>query len=124
MSERARAYQEQIAGHSADEAYWVGGVGKKSGGVKFDGFKDGVLLEAKGPGYADKFLDTLEPEYWFKNSGAADLVKQARRQSNRVMGMGIPIEWHVAEQKAADAIRLLLERNTIEGIEVIYTPAL
>ncbi|WP_407735583.1 Tox-REase-5 domain-containing protein [Hyalangium sp.] len=122
MSERAQAYQEQITGHSTDEAYWVGGMGKQSGGVKFDGFKDGVLLEAKGPGYADKFLDNLEPEYWFKNSGAADLVKQARRQSNKVLGMGIPIEWHVAEQKAADAIQLLFERNNIEGIKVIYTP--
>jgi hypothetical protein len=46
----ARRYQEQITGHSADDAYWVGGTSTQSGGVKFDGFKDGVLLEAKGPG--------------------------------------------------------------------------
>ena len=70
MSKRAARYQEQISGHSANEAYWVGGKDLKSGGVKFDGFKDGVLLEAKGPGYANKFTDGLQPESWFAPSGA------------------------------------------------------
>jgi hypothetical protein len=123
MSARARAYQEQVSGHSADEAYWVGGMSVKEGGVKFDGFKDGVLLEAKGPGYANKFLDNLAPEYWFKNSGAADLVKQAQRQLAKAQGLGIPIEWHVAETKTADAIRKLLRDNNIRGIKVVHAPA-
>lgn len=122
MSARARAYQEQISGHMAEEAYWVGGVGKKSRGVKFDGFKDGVLLEAKGPGYANKFLDNLDPRRWFKNSGAQDLVAQARRQLGAARG--VPIRWHIAEQKTADAIRKLLEDKGVFGIEVVYTPAL
>jgi hypothetical protein len=123
MSERARAYQEQISGRSAEEAYWVGGVGRNSGGVKFDGFKDGVLLEAKGPGYANKFLEDLEPEYWFRHSGAKGLVDQARRQIEKVRGMGIPIQWHVAEAKAADAIRMLFDTEKIKEIKVIHTPA-
>jgi hypothetical protein len=37
--------------------------------------------------------------------------------------MGIPIEWHVAEKKVADAIRKLLNDNFIEGVKVIHTPA-
>jgi hypothetical protein len=121
MSARARAYQEQISGHSADEAYWVGGVGRKSGGVRFDGFKDGVLLEAKGPGYANKFLDDLDPEYWFEHSGAQELVDQALRQERAAKG--IPIVWHVAEAKAAEAIRLLLKRERVRGVTVVHTPA-
>lgn len=40
VSPRARAYQEQISGHSYDDASWVGGVGRNSGGVKFDGYKE------------------------------------------------------------------------------------
>jgi len=123
MSARARAYQEQISGRSADEAYWVGGVGRKSGGVRFDGFKDGVLLEAKGPGYANKFFDDLEPKAWFKNSGARDLAKQARRQLDKAPP-GFPIRWHVAEEKTAKAIRLLFKNEGVTGIEVVYTPAL
>ncbi|MGZ3457733.1 MAG: Tox-REase-5 domain-containing protein [Archangium sp.] len=124
MKPRARRYQEQITGHSADEAYWVGGMSTKSGGVKFDGFKDGVLLEAKGPGYANKFLENLEPERWFEHSGAKDLVEQAKRQLKAAMKTGTPIRWHVAEEKVAEAIRLLFERNEVVGIEVVYTPAL
>jgi hypothetical protein len=122
MSPRSRAYQEQVTGHSADDAYWVGGVGRKSGGVKFDGFKDGVLLEAKGPGYANKFLDNLNPKTWFKSTGARDLVNQARRQLGAAKG--VPIRWHIAEQKTADAIRLLFENEGVAGIELLHTPPL
>jgi hypothetical protein len=119
---RARAYQEQITGHSYDEAYWVGGVGRKSGGVKFDGYENGVLLEAKGPGYAEFFDDNFSPKDWFVRSGKADeLLDQALRQSKRVEGMGIPIEWHVAEKHAADAIQKMLATEGVTGITVIHT---
>ncbi|WP_426744388.1 Tox-REase-5 domain-containing protein [Myxococcus faecalis] len=123
MKPPARRYQEQITGHSADDAYWVGGMSAPAGGVKFDGFKKGVLLEAKGPGYA-KFFDEMEPKEWFRYSGAQGLVDQAQRQTNKVRGLGIPIEWHVAEAQAAAAFRRLLEGAGIEGIKVLHTPAL
>ncbi|WP_240356859.1 MULTISPECIES: Tox-REase-5 domain-containing protein [Myxococcus] len=123
-SERAQAYQEQISGHSYDDAYWVGGMGTKDGGVRFDGFKDGVLLEAKGPGYAAFFEDDLAPKYWYRNSGKAqDLIDQAERQRDIVRGMGNRIEWHVAEEHAANAIRKLLEGNGYKDITVVHTPA-
>ncbi|MBM7119468.1 hypothetical protein I3V78_38545 [Archangium primigenium] len=124
MSARARAYQEQISGHSAHEAYWVGGVGRKSKGVRFDGFKDGVLLEAKGPGYANKFLENLEPKNWFKSSGAKALVDQAIRQLNAARSTKTPIRWHIAEEKSAEAIRFLFRREQVFGIEIIHTPAI
>ncbi|RKG84949.1 Tox-REase-5 domain-containing protein, partial [Corallococcus terminator] len=123
MSARARRYQEQISGHSADEAYWVGGVGRNSGGVKFDGFSDGVLREAKGPGYA-KFFEGLEPKQWFKNSGAQGLIEQARRQAEKVRGMGISVRWHVAEKSAVDAFRELFKRARVDVVEIVHTPAL
>ena len=122
MSKRAARYQEQITGHPASEAYWVGGKDLKSGGVKFDGFKDGTLLEAKGSGYANKFTDSLEPQTWFEPTGADQLIEQATRQIK--VARGVPIRWHVAEQKAADAIRKLLKEAKVGGIEVVHTPAL
>jgi len=121
MSPRARRYQEQITGHSADEAYWVGGVGKDSGGVKFDGFEEGALLEAKGPGYANKFLDDLKPKVWFERSGARALIEQALRQLAKAPA-GVPIRWHVAERKTAEAIRELLRGRGITEIEIVFTP--
>ncbi len=122
MSKRSARYQEQITGHSSSEAYWVGGKDVKSGGVKLDGFKDETLLDAKGPGYANKFNDNLTPKKWFKESGARQLVEQAKRQLKAAPG--VPIRWHVAEEKAADAIRKLLEGAKVRGIEVVHTPAL
>jgi hypothetical protein len=122
LSDRSRRYQEQIIGHTADDAYWVGGMSTKDGGVKFDGFKKGVLQEAKGPGYANKFLDDLNPKSWFKHSGAKALVDQARRQLKAAKG--VSIRWSIAEEKTADAIRYLFKRNDVAGIEVVHVPPL
>jgi Restriction endonuclease fold toxin 5 len=122
MSKRSARYQEQITGRPASEAYWVGGVGRKSGGVKLDGFEKGVLLEAKGPGFANKFNADLSPKRWFKDSGAQALIEQAQRQFQ--VASGVPIRWHVAEKQAADAIHRLLKNADVEGIEVVHTPAL
>lgn len=117
MKPAARRYQEQISGRSADDAYWVGDV-------KFDGYKDEILLEAKGPNYDNKFLDSLEPKHWFKSTGAQQILDQAERQLRSIRDLRIPIEWHVAEKKAAEAMRNLLRNARLEGIEVIHTPAL
>ncbi|MFY2560777.1 Tox-REase-5 domain-containing protein [Corallococcus terminator] len=123
MSPRARRYQEQITGHTSDEAYWVGGVGRDSGGVKFDGYEKRVLLEAKGPGYANKFLDNLKPKIWFEMSGAKSLVEQARRQLRAAKGTGASIRWLIAEEKTAEAIRLLFQKEKIYGIDVVHVAA-
>jgi hypothetical protein len=123
MSPRARRYQEQISGHSADEAYWVGGADRNSGGVKFDGFSDGVLKEAKGPGYAKMFSDNLEPKGWFRRTGATDLVEQANRQARVARARGVRIEWHVAEEKVARALRELLRAEPVPEITILHTPA-
>ena len=111
MSARAAAYQEQITGRAAGSVYRVNGV-------KFDGYSDGVLQDAKGPGYANFVKDgTFEPWY----SGSADLVAQAQRQL--AAAGGTPIEWSVAEPEAAVAIRNLLASEGISGIKVVNVPA-
>jgi hypothetical protein len=114
MSRRAARYQEQISGRSVDQSYIVRGV-------RFDGYKDGVLLEAKGPGYANKFLGDLSPKKWF-TKGAQNLVDQALRQVQAAKGA--PIRWHVAESKVAEAIRVLFKKNGVQEIEVIHTPVI
>lgn len=110
MSERAAAYQEQITGHTG-ESYVVDGV-------KFDGYADGALLDAKGPGY-ERFIKDGEFRPWWR--GADSLVAQAQRQLEA--SGGAPITWHVAEQGAAHAIEDLLADNGITTIRIIFTPA-
>ncbi len=112
MSDRAARYQSRITGRLPD-------VGYVANGVKFDGFDDvaGVLLDAKGPGYAS-FVRNGRFQPWYR--GGDELVDQARRQVGAANGS--PIRWHVAEQEAADAMRSLLQRNGIQGINVVHTP--
>lgn len=123
---RAGKYQQQITGHLPDEAYMVNGV-------EFDGYdptgnvlidaktEGGVLLDAKGAGYDRFFEENLKPKSWYENTGAEKLREQALRQVRAAPG--IRIRWHIAEEKAANAIRELLKTNSeMRRIEVIHTP--
>lgn len=110
MSSLAAAYQSRITGRSAGSVYYVNGV-------KFDGFANGVLQEAKGPGYAD-FVRNGQFQPWF--SGADGLVSQAQRQL--AAAGGTPIKWSVAEGPAASAINNLFVSRGISGINVMHVP--
>jgi hypothetical protein len=69
---------------------------------------DGVLLEAKGLGYAE-FVKNGRFHPWFR--GQDELLAQAERQL-RAAGDFV-IRWHVAEEEAVEAIRDLLARNGV-----------
>jgi filamentous hemagglutinin len=111
MSARAAAYQTQITGMTTDQAYVVNGV-------KFDGFSNNVLLDAKGPGYAN-FLDS-EGEWQSWAQTPTKLLNQAGNQISAANG--VPVVWHVAEPEATTAIQDLLQSNGVKGITVIHTP--
>ncbi|MGF1661760.1 MAG: Tox-REase-5 domain-containing protein [Kineosporiaceae bacterium] len=112
MSDRARAYQEFVTGRGADEAFAVDGI-------KFDGvLPDGTLVEAKGPGYAAFLTDQGTWQDFFRGQGA--LVDQAERQVTAAGGR--PVEWHVAEKEAAEAIEELLRGAKVRGVHVKHIP--
>jgi len=114
MPEQARRYQAQVTGAPEGTAYRVKSGGKE---VDFDGFDQGVLLEAKGTGYAkwvDKELNFVE---FFE--GRNQMLQQARRQFKAANGT--PIRWIVAEEKLAGALRKLFKGAKLP-IEVIHEP--
>jgi hypothetical protein len=112
MEPPARKYQAQVA--EAPEGYVY-----NVQGVKFDGFKDGVLLEAKGPGYLKFIPEAAENGGWFQ--GFREMVQQAKRQQ-QVAGPH-PIRWHFAEREVANLVRRLFRSNRLGDIEVLFTPA-
>ena len=111
MSTRARAYQERITKRSSNEAYEVNGV-------RFDGYRKGILIEAKGPGYAN-FVKNGDFQPFFVKTGAKRLLEQARRQS--IAAKGRPIEWHVAEKKFGQVLRDYIGERPF-GIRIVHTP--
>lgn len=110
MKPPAATYQFQITGRRG-EAYIVGDV-------KFDGFSDGTLLEAKGLGYM-RFLQ--DGEFSSDFEAGDKLLKQAQNQVR--VAKGQPIAWHFAEAPVADAMRTLLLTHEVVGIAVYHTPA-
>ena len=102
----SKNYQKQISGREG-EAYLLNGV-------KFDGLAANgkTLLEAKGK------YEFLLSKGWAQDG----LLKQARSQITAAKGNAI--EWHFAEEGAANAVQKLFKDNNITQISVHYTPAI
>ncbi|MDV8022205.1 Tox-REase-5 domain-containing protein [Rhodococcus sp. IEGM 1330] len=109
MSERAAEYQEQVTGSPRGIEYVVEGVA-------FDGFKDGVLIDAKGLGYEGHIDENGNWKPYF--TGDKAMVDQAERQLSAAGDT--PIEWRVADERAANAIRSTLREAGIRGIEIVH----
>ena len=116
-AERARDYQAQVTGAPKGTSYRVTWKGEE---VDFDGFQEGVLQEAKGPGYA-KFIDAKFNPKGFFTKGVDKLLAQATRQLR--VAQGTPIRWIVAEEKFAAALRILFEERGIPIEVVQISPA-
>jgi len=107
MSDASRQYQKYITG--ADE-----GMVYNVNGVKFDGYKDGVLLEAKGI-YSNFVNKSGEFYEWF--TGSEGLVNQARRQIAAADGMAV--KWFFNDVVSLEATKKLLLKEGISGIELV-----
>jgi hypothetical protein len=118
MSEAALRYQVQVTGTPPGWVYRVFFGSGPEDYVDFDGFVNGVLLEAKGANLAKFIDDSLNPLPFFQ--GGAKVLQQARRQLEAAQGM--PIRWFIAEKKFADYVRKLFANRRVEGIEVVHIP--
>jgi hypothetical protein len=111
MSRNSGLYQRFATGTRAGWA-WLARTGEYF--AKFDGFRKGIFLEAKGSGYA-KLLTQEATKY----NVAQRLVDQAWRQLHAAGGT--PIRWLFEEKKAADIVRELFQEWKF-GIDAIHLP--
>jgi len=111
MSAQAAAYQARAAGTNAGSAYVVNGV-------KFDGYMNGVLIDAKASYSQFVNVNTGQFQPWF--NGANSMVDQAKRQV--IAANGTPIQWRFAEESAANATRTLFQQRNVKGIDIVHFP--
>jgi RHS repeat-associated protein len=110
MSARAMAFQELVSGGIK------AGTSFLRNAVKFDyvDVATKVLVDAKGPGYANFVNKTGEFYRWF--AGRTTLIEQAQRQIAAAKGMAI--EWHFAENAALKATQKLFADAAAAGINL------
>jgi len=111
MSAKSRDYQKYVTGAEDGMVYRVNGV-------KFDGYQDGVLIEAKGDysSFVDKRTGKFRP--WFK--GKDDLAAQAKRQVNAADGT--KIQWVFNDEASLNATKALFKSEGISEIECVLKP--
>ena len=105
MSDNSMAYQKQITGAEEGMVYEVNGV-------KFDGYKDGVLIDAKGSygNLADPNTGDFKPFF----TGQQGIVDQAIRQLNAANGTSI--NWYFQDYTTYQAFKNLFSGEQITGI--------
>ncbi len=108
MSGFSRAYQKQITRQEGKA--WV------QNGVKFDGMREGILLDAKGK--YSQFINKETGEFysWFK--GKDSLVSEAKRQI--AASEGSKIQWYFSEKETLKVVQELFMDKGIKGIELKF----
>jgi len=123
--EEWRDYEQHAAGYPAGMEYDV----PRAGGppVAFDGFDpnagpNGVLIDAKGKGYA--WMVGSNGEFEPRWKVAQQVSDELLRQYQVSQQTGIPVEWRVAEPKAAEAIENMIDDAGYGNqIHVVVVPA-
>ncbi len=108
MSDYSRKYQELVTGRTG-QAYFVDGV-------KFDGLKNGVLVEAKA-----KYSQFIDEDGLFKSwfTGLDEMIKQAKRQLD--VANETPIEWYFSEENVAELMGRIFSVEEID-IKCVFYP--
>jgi len=117
MSSRAAAYQARVTGGAASSVYRVGGV-------KFDGFANGFLQEAKGPGYA-KFVRNGQFQPWFSGADARlRLLPQPIPLGDLMKLVDASEPWADLPELGPDDIVVAVSRDELVGLANVIGEAL
>lgn len=111
MSTAAKTYQSFVTGRPWNESYLLNGT-------KFDGYINGILVDAKS-GYSS-FVSKATGEFYDWFSGKQSLLSQARRQI--AAADGNRIRWVFQNENVMEATRVLFEQYGIDGIELMCIP--
>ncbi|MGQ0675427.1 MAG: Tox-REase-5 domain-containing protein [Rhodospirillales bacterium] len=110
--DRWRVFQERVTKMDSDLEIMLNGV-------SFDGCRNVVggivLLEAKGPGFAEKLEEDGDFPFWY--DGRRKLAIQMKKQS--IAAGKNRVEWHVAEKQIIPFLTWLAEKLECGNIDVM-----
>ncbi|MFD9793319.1 RICIN domain-containing protein [Streptomyces sp. NPDC059070] len=116
MSAADLAYQQRMTnGVPSGIAYKVPADFRDSGFVKFDGYQNKTLIDAK-----NQHLENLIGDDGKLKPFVTGPIKQAKDQSRAAKG--VPIVWYVSDEKTATAFKHMMVDNNITGITVVFKP--
>ncbi|GGL24911.1 hypothetical protein GCM10010095_07480 [Streptomyces anthocyanicus] len=113
MSQADRAYEQLVTnGVPAGVSYKVPAE-TKSGYVKFDGYQNGTLIDAKNIHYKDDWINS-EGRLKFPTSETRTMVKQVKAAE------GTPVVWYMSDEKTRAALELWALDNKVKGIKFVF----
>ncbi|QNJ96131.1 PPE domain-containing protein [Mycolicibacterium fluoranthenivorans] len=120
-----RNYEQQATGYPAGMEYSVprdGGTPVDFDGFEPDGGPNGLLVESKGRGY--DWMVGPDGEFKPDLKVSQTISDELLRHYQVSVQTGIPVEWRVAEPKAAEAIENMIDDAGYgNNIRVVVVPA-
>jgi hypothetical protein len=114
MSHQSAWYQLEAAGTPP-------GWGYRCGGLQFENFINGMLIDAKDWAYWGTVGRSMRG---ITDSAAAmTKIRQAEAQLRVAQRAGVGVEWRVSSQELVPIIRQGLDHHGLSEIKVIYAPA-
>lgn len=113
MSAADRAYEQLVTnGAPAGISYKVP-ADTPSGFVKFDGYQNGALIDAKNQHYSSSMIGA-DGKLKFPTKETSTMVKQVKAAN------GTPVVWYMSDEKTLHALKQWALDNNVKGIDFIF----
>ncbi|MFH9892397.1 RICIN domain-containing protein [Streptomyces luteogriseus] len=117
MAAADAAYQRAVTGGVPEGfVYKVRDPSTASGYVKFDGYLNGTLIDAKNLHYPDNFINAGTGKLRFPTKETGTMKKQVGAAN------GVPVVWYMNNERTAIALQHWVADNGLKGIKIVFKP--
>ncbi|MGC9377598.1 hypothetical protein [Streptomyces sp. MH13] len=81
--------------------------------MKFDGYQNGTLIDAKNIHYKESWING-EGRLKFPTSETTAMVKQVKAAN------GTPVVWYMSDEKTRATLELWALENNVKGIKFVF----
>ncbi|MFF4559458.1 RICIN domain-containing protein [Streptomyces sp. NPDC001435] len=113
MNVADRAYEQLVTDGVPSGISYKVPADTPSGFVKFDGYKDGTLIDAKNQHYSASML-TADGKLKFPTKETSTMVKQVKAAN------GTPVVWYMSDEATRYALEQWALDNNVKGIKFVF----